>query len=84
MTAKNDSVNMKLTLGDTEDFENIAGIPFGALTNLDPATMSAKTMIALAYVLKRKQNPDITLEEVKQLPSDALNDLVGIGDADPE
>ena len=76
--------SLSLTLGDMEDFENIAGVPFGSLTNLDPSQLNAKSLIALAYVLKRKTNPAVTVEQIRNLSTNDLNDLIVLGVESPE
>lgn len=47
-----------LTLNETMLFEEVAG---GAFSEVNFA--AGKTMLAISYVLQRRSNPDITLEE---------------------
>ena len=53
-----------LTLGDLEEIEDVAGKPASALFD---GGMSAKTMQAVVYVLKRRGDPEFTIEDAKRI-----------------
>ena len=67
-----------LTLGEVEEIEGYAGVPLASLA--DNTTPSGKLMVAVAWVLKRKENPSFTLQQAKMLTSKELNDLLGAED----
>lgn len=54
----------QLTVGDVEDIEDICGKPFEELDFENP---SAKLMKAVIYVNGRRDNPDFTLEDARQV-----------------
>lgn len=54
----------QLTVGDVEDIEEICG---KQLDELDFKTPSAKLMKAIIYINGRRDNPDFTLEEARQV-----------------
>lgn len=71
-----------LTLGEVEEVENYAGLPLAALA--DPQASKGKLMVALAWVIKRKDNPSFTLHEAKQLTMEDINSLLVDDDDDPK
>lgn len=73
-----------LDIGDLETLED-HGLDIDALSNM--TTPSARQLVPLIYVLQRKAQPDLTIEQVRairlsQLP-EMLSGLMG-DDADPE
>ena len=64
----------KLTVGDIAEIEQISDLPFSALG--DANTPKGKLMQAVAYVLKRKDNPAFTFEDAGQLSMDEINTLL--------
>lgn len=70
-----------LTLGDIEDVETYAGRPVKDLA--DPDAPQAKLKTALAWILKRKDDPTYTIKDARKLTRAELNALVG-GDEDDE
>lgn len=68
-----------MTLGELEAIEDIAGAD--AAKAMMSGQMSAKALIAVAYVVKRRTNPEFTLEDAKALKVMALKqpDAVGKG-----
>lgn len=69
----------ELTFGEIETIEEIVG--GDALRQLGRGTPSVKTLIAAVYVIKRRSDPDVTLDDVRQMNVSAvrLN-----GQADPK
>ena len=67
-----------LTLGEVEEVENYAGLPLASLA--DDHAPKGKLMVALAWIMKRKNDPSFTLHQAKQMTSKELNDLLGVDD----
>lgn len=65
------------TLGEVDEVEEIVGKP---LTEILSRTLSAKALIALTYIAKRKDNPDFTLDDARAIPLSGI--LIG-GETDP-
>jgi hypothetical protein len=59
-----------LTLGDIEDIENYAGLSFSDIGEDKPGVSKLRT--ALVWVLKRKSNPDFTIEDARNMTPDEL------------
>lgn len=59
-----------MTLGELETIEEVAGA--GAAKAMMAGQMSAKALIAVAYVVKRRDNPEFTVEDAKALKVLAL------------
>jgi hypothetical protein len=53
-----------LTIGDMEDLEELAGTPFD---EIDWSKPNIKTLKAMIYVAGRKDNPDLTIEAVRDM-----------------
>lgn len=51
-----------LTLGEVEAIEEVVGKPF---SEAFAGAVSAKAAIALVYVVKRRDNPDFTLDDAR-------------------
>ena len=64
----------KLTVGDIAEIEEISKLPFSALG--DTQTPKGKLMQAVAFVLKRKDNPAFTFEDAGKLSMDEINHLL--------
>jgi hypothetical protein len=60
-----------LTLGDIEDIENYAGLSFSDIGEDKPGVSKLRT--ALVWVLKRKANPEFTIEEARNMTPDELS-----------
>lgn len=67
-----------LTLGEVETIEDIVGKPFSQV--FSNGGVSAKAAVALVYVVKRRANPDFTLEEARAYK---ISDLDFGAGADP-
>lgn len=55
----------KLTLGEIAKVEEISGFGIGLIE--DPATPKGKLFIALAYVIRKREEPTYTLAKAEQL-----------------
>ncbi len=68
-----------MTLGELEAIEEVAGAE--AVKSMMAGQMTAKALIAVAYVVKRRDHPEFTLEDAKALRVLALKqpDAVGKG-----
>lgn len=54
-----------LTIGEAETMEDIVGRD--VMHELGRGTPSVKTLVALVYVIKRRTNPDFTLDDARAL-----------------
>ena len=72
----------ELTLGEVEEVENYAGLPLAALA--DSNAQKGKLMVALAWIIKRKENPSYTIHEAKKLKMEDINSLLVDDDDDPK
>lgn len=74
-----------MTLGDLETFEEVAGVPFTSLANIGTDNeLPLKVIMALLYVVERKTNPAITLDDIRQMPLTALQFDVVDSTANPQ
>jgi hypothetical protein len=68
----------ELTLGDVAEVEDLSGQPLASLS--DTKAPKGKLMVALAYIIKRKQDPKFTLEHAKKL---TMEEIEGLFDENP-
>ncbi|GGM78459.1 hypothetical protein GCM10012275_56350 [Longimycelium tulufanense] len=54
-----------LTVGEMEDIEEVTGTPFDVL--FDPAGPKGKMLRAAAWIIKRRNDPDFTFEQARDL-----------------
>lgn len=73
-----------MTIGDIETFEEISGKTITSLSDLTPSQMDAKTFLALGFVFARRTNPDVTLDDVRQMGVSQITAFLSPQDADPE
>jgi hypothetical protein len=83
-----------ITLGQMEDFETVAGVPFdeciAAFGDLDPASgrmPSPRLMTGMAWLLKASQGVTLTRDEARAITfGELLADMESAGgeDEDPE
>lgn len=66
-----------MTLGELEQIEEIAGAD--AVKAMMGGQMRAKALIAVAYVVKRRDNPEFTLEDAKAMRVMALKQADAVG-----
>lgn len=58
----------ELTLGDLEDFEKVSGATYAELTKLKSGeNPPLNVLIGLIYVFGRKHNPEMTLDDVRNV-----------------
>lgn len=72
-----------LTIGDLEDFEKMAGRSFTSATRADKSgnvELTASDLIALVTIVKRKDNPDFTQEDARNIKLSELK----IGEDKPD
>ncbi len=69
----------ELTYGEMEVLEEVVG----SLPDNMEEVPKSKMMIALGLIAGRRQDPDLTLEDVRNLPVGAL-DFGGLEDTDPK
>jgi len=63
----------ELTLGDVAEVEELSGQPLAALG--DANAPKGKLMIAIAWIIKRKEDPKFTYEHAKRLTMDEIESL---------
>ena len=61
----------QLTLGEVAKVEDLTGRQFD-----DNAQPRGRYLIALVYVLKRRDNPDFTYEDAENLDANEAGDLI--------
>lgn len=55
----------ELTLGEGEEFEELTGL---AIASLKPgAAIPSKALSVLVYLVKRRSNPDYTLDDARRI-----------------
>jgi hypothetical protein len=54
-----------ITLGEIEEIEDYAGLPISDIGEERPGVI--KLRIALAWVMKRRTNPNYTIEDAKKM-----------------
>ena len=59
-----------LTLGEAESLEDIIGRDH--MRTLERGDPSIKALVALVYVMKRRDNPDFTLDDARRLKVTAI------------
>lgn len=73
----------KLTIGEVALIEEMAGLPIAALG--DPEKPKGKLMVALAYVINKRNDPKYTKFQAEQLTMDEITALIGTTeDENPE
>jgi hypothetical protein len=68
-----------ITLGDIEDIENYAGLPLSDIGEEKAGVSKLRT--ALVWIIKRKDNPQYTIEDARALPSSEISALLGESDS---
>jgi hypothetical protein len=67
-----------LTLGEVEEIEQYAGKPLATLADGEAAKGSL--MVALAWVIGRKENPNMTLNDAKKMTMSEITELLNVED----
>jgi hypothetical protein len=68
-----------LTMGEISKVEELSGMPIAALADDDKP--KGKLMAALAFVIRRREDPKFTLEAANNMTMDEINALL-LGDED--
>lgn len=66
-----------LTLGEISYVEDLAGLPISAIA--DPEQKKGKALAALAYIIKRRSNPQFTFKDAEGLTMAEVTALIGDG-----
>ena len=61
-----------LTIGEIVSIEELTGLPFDAMT--DPDKPKGKLLQAIAYISKRRENPEFTFEMAGDLKLNLASD----------
>lgn len=77
-----------MTLGEIEELEEIAGVSFTNLAGqLASGDVPMRFVTAIAYLVRRRQEPGYTLDDARRLQLTDLEDIFGgrveAGAADP-
>lgn len=70
-----------LTMGEIEEFENLAGVPFDEWA--DDGQKKGLPMRVLAYLIQRRGNANYTLEMTKTLTLTECQEMI-TGTSDPK
>lgn len=65
----------KLTIGEIAKVEELSGQSISAMA--DDNTPKAKMTAALAYVIKRREDPKFKFEDAMNLTMEAINGIIG-------
>lgn len=71
-----------LTIGELAKVEDLADAPISDLA--EPGAKKLRLMIALAYVVKRREQPKLTLAEVEGMAMPEINRILGVDSDDDE
>lgn len=71
-----------LTIEDVETIEHISGRAIDSI--MDDESPKGKTMKAIVFVVKRKENPMYTLDDAGKVSFKEAMELLQSGDADPK
>ena len=73
--SNNETLNFNLedlTIGEIVTIEELTGLPFDAMT--DPDKPKGKLLQAIAYISKRRENPEFTFEMAGDLKLNLASD----------
>lgn len=76
-----ESALQRLTLGEVAAIENLSGMSIKAMAEDD--SPMGKMMAAMAYVIKRRSNPDYTFADAMNLTMEEANEIMGVVETDP-
>lgn len=68
-----------ITLGEIEEIEDYAGLPIQMIGDMDTVG-THKLRLALAWIVKRREDKDFTLADAKKLTAAELFAIMGDGD----
>ena len=63
----------KVTVGDIVDIEETVGMPWDDIVDMD--TPPTKVVLAMLWVVRRRQDPSFTLDDARQLPLSEVQSL---------
>lgn len=69
-----------ITLGEIEEIEDYAGLPIQMIGDMNKVG-THKLRIALAWIVKRRENPKFSIEDAKKMKASELLNIMG-GDDD--
>lgn len=69
-----------ITLGEIEEIEDYAGLPIQMIGDMNKVG-THKLRIALAWIVKRRDNPKFSIEDAKKMKASELLSIMG-GDDD--
>lgn len=75
----------QLTLGEIATVETMSGLAVSSI--MEDSTPKGKALAAIAFVVKKRENPDYKFEDALELTMDEANDLVSVAfglDEDPK
>lgn len=78
----NTNAVQNLTLGEIAAVENLSGQPITAMADDD--SPKGKAMAAMAYVIKRRTNPDFKFEDAMKMTMQEANEAMGFAEAEPD
>jgi hypothetical protein len=70
-----------ITLGEIEEIEDYAGLPIQMIGDMEKVG-THKLRIALAWIVKRREDPKFTIEHAKKLKASELFAIMGGDDDD--
>lgn len=73
-----------MTLGELETFEEISGKTMTGLGDIDPTQMDARTFLAFALVMIRRENPSATLDDARLMSFKDLTARMTAAKAEPD
>jgi hypothetical protein len=71
-----------LTIAEVETIEQISGSPIDAL--MDDKSLKGKSLKAVVFIVKRRENPQFTLEDAGQLSFKDAMGILNAGETDPK
>ena len=77
MTNPKETINFNindLTIAEIVEIEDLTGLPFDAVT--DPSKPKGRMLQALAYISKKRENPEFTFEQAGALSLNMESDEV--------
>ena len=69
-----------MTLGEIDFIETFTGTPIGKLNDEDRP--QAKSLIAMAAVIKKREDPSFTVEDATKLTMTQLQEIIGTDEDD--
>lgn len=70
-----------ITLGEIEEIEDYAGLPIQLVGDMKMVG-THKLRVALAWIVRRRENPDFTIDDAKKMTTKELFAIMDGGDAE--